>query len=148
MCDGFCKEFIFTNFTRLRIKLHKHHWLAALIVVFYVFNCCRAKKKKTYPAISIFWVHSLFNCANFKSVNHCIHNLYQPCTCNLFFLFWSLFKSIFVIVRHHIPASSRHKCWVGGVRMMQHSMYHSNTSYKAFMPWRGWYVVSNWLRKW
>ena len=24
-------------------------------------------------------------------------------------------------VRHHIPASSRHKCWVGGVRMMQHT---------------------------
>jgi len=49
-------------------------------------------------------------------------------------------------VRHHIPASSRHKCWVGSVRMIQHrnwggaeaSMHHSNTSYKAFMPWRGW----------
>jgi len=51
-----------------------------------------------------------------------------------------------VIVRHHIPASSRRKCWVGGVRMMQHrnrsganvSMHHSNTSYEAFVPWRGW----------
>ena len=54
MYDGFCKESIFTNSTRLWIKLHKHHWLAALIVVLYVFNCCRVKKDKTYQQYLFF----------------------------------------------------------------------------------------------
>ena len=27
-------------------------------------------------------------------------------------------------------------------------LHHSKTSYSTFGPWRGWYVVSNWLRKW
>ena len=59
---------------------------------------------------------------------------------------WLTELTNYVIVRHHIPASSRYKCWVGGVKMMQHrnqggaevSMHHFNTSYEAFMPWRGW----------
>jgi len=69
-----------------------------------------------------------------------------PC-CNYKITTLHIFKILFlVIVRNHIPAPSRHKCWVGVVRMMQHrsrsgaevSMHHSNTSYEAFMPWRGW----------
>ena len=29
-------------------------------------------------------------------------------------------SDVYVIVRQHIPASSRYKCFVGGVRMTQH----------------------------